>query len=79
MRARVRQSDARFAGVAQHDAAARGHARAISRVARYGQVDTAAGFLEMTLDEREIGLLHFALTKWTRQVSRARRRFSRPE
>ena len=54
---------ARFAGVAQHDAAACGHARAISRVARYGEVDTAACFLEMTLDEREVRLLHFALAK----------------
>src|SRR6267154_4053246 len=54
---------ARFAGVAQHDAAACGHARAISRVACYGQVDTAAGFLEMTLDEREVRLLYFALAK----------------
>src|SRR6267154_762187 len=33
---------ARFAGVAQHDAAACGHSRAISGVARYGQLDTAA-------------------------------------
>src|SRR5712675_379215 len=54
---------ARFAGVAQHDAAACGHSRAISGVARYGQLDMAAGFLEMAFEEPEVGLLHFALPK----------------
>src|SRR6267154_3367737 len=54
---------ARFAGVAQHDTAAGGHARAISGVAGYGQLDTAAGFLEMAFEERQVGLLHFALPK----------------
>src|SRR5882762_5089573 len=54
---------ARFAGVAQHDAAASAHPRAISGVARYGQLDTAAGFLEMAFEERQVGLLHLALPK----------------
>src|SRR5712672_1927541 len=54
---------ARFAGVAQHDTAAGSHPRAISGVARYGQLDTAAGFFEMAFEERQVGLLHFALPK----------------
>src|SRR5882762_6237982 len=54
---------ARFAGVAEHDAAAGDHARAISGVARDGQLDTAAGFFEMAFEERQVGLLHLALPK----------------
>src|SRR6266403_626254 len=54
---------ARFAGIAQHDAAAGGHPRAISGVARYGELDMAAVFLEMAFEERQVGLLHFALPK----------------
>src|SRR6267154_4489337 len=46
---------ARFSGIAQHDAAAGGHARAIAEAAGFGQLDTAAGFFEMAFEEREVG------------------------